>query len=84
MPAGPRRAVHSTLNASILDLDNYLAPAGEVGAELYGAAFEAIRPINDAQLADEALATALAAMGSTSNDVVAGEHGFTDAMTAAG
>ncbi len=69
--------------ALIFDLDNCLAAASEVGAELFEPAFEAIRRANCGTLIDEALEQALADIWRHSVDWVATKHGFSEAMRAA-
>jgi len=80
----PQRAGHSMIDALILDLDNCLAPATEVNRELYDEALAAIRQANDGSISEAILDAAFHALWSTAYDVVAREHGFTEAMAAAG
>ena len=70
--------------ALIFDLDNCLAPAKEVGEELYEPAFDAIRQANHATLSDAVLEQAFAETWRHPLDWVAARYGFSEAMLAAG
>lgn len=70
--------------ALIFDLDNCLAPANEVGEELFRPAFEAIRKANQGRIREEALREAFADCWWHPLDWVARKYGFSDAMLAAG
>lgn len=72
------------IDVLILDLDNCLAPATEVDRSLYVAALAAIRRANDGSVSEQVLDAAFQALWSTAYDVVARDHGFTEAMTTAG
>jgi len=72
------------VKALIFDLDNCLAPADEVGEELYQPAFDAMRRTNRGSLSEDALDRAFADIWRHSLDWVASKHGFSDAMLAAG
>jgi FMN phosphatase YigB (HAD superfamily) len=69
--------------AIIFDLDNCLAPATEVGEELFEPAFEAIRTANQELLSPEQLARAFADIWRHPLDWVAQHYGFSDAMLTA-
>jgi FMN phosphatase YigB (HAD superfamily) len=70
--------------ALIFDLDNCLAAANEVGEALFEPVFEAIREANQGTLSEEALNQAFADCWRRPLDWVAGQHGFSAAMRAAG
>lgn len=70
----------SRIRAVIFDLDNCLAAADEPGATLFAPAFDAIRAANNGQLSEAAIADCWR----HALDVVARQHGFTDAMLQAG
>lgn len=72
------------IRAVLFDLDTCLAPANEVGEELYAPAFEAIRQANDGAVSEETLARAFADCWRHPLDWVAERHGFTPAMREAG
>ncbi|MFT3762424.1 MAG: HAD family hydrolase [Pseudoxanthomonas sp.] len=62
----------------IFDFDNCLAPATEVGEELFRPAFDAMRRANAGRLSEERLARAFADVWRLPLDVVASRHGFPD------
>ena len=66
--------------ALILDFDNCIASAREVGADLYEPALEAIRKANSGTLSDEALEAAIEDVWRHPLDWVADQHGFSKAM----
>lgn len=70
--------------ALIFDLDNCLAPATEVGKDLYEPAFQAIREANDGTVPGEVLEEALAEAWRHPLDWVAAKYGFSAAMLDAG
>jgi FMN phosphatase YigB (HAD superfamily) len=72
------------IKAIIFDLDNCLAAADEVGAQLLEPTFEAIRRANDGRVPNEELERAFAACWRTPLDKVARDFGFSQAMLAAG
>lgn len=72
-----------TINAFIFDLDNCLAPAREIGEELFDPVFTAVRQANCGGLTEDALERAFADMWRHPMDLVAEEHGFSEAMRAA-
>jgi len=72
------------ITAIIFDLDNCLSAADEVGEALYEPAFDAIRSANQGTLSDGALNAAFADAWRHPLDVVARQHGFSQAMLAAG
>ncbi len=72
------------IQALILDLDNCLAPAREVGDALYEPAFNAIREANQNTLSVAALDIAFRDVWSHPFDWVAKTHGFSRAMRQAG
>ncbi len=72
------------IQAILLDLDNCIAPASEVGRGLFEPAFEAIRAANRGALSEQALQQALEACWRHPLDWVAKHYGFTDEMFAAG
>jgi len=70
--------------ALIFDLDNCLAPANEVGEELFEPAFDAIRRANHGTVSNEALELAFADAWRHPLDWVAVKYSFSEAMLAAG
>ena len=70
--------------ALIFDLDNCLAPANEVGEELFAPAFDAIRRANRGTLSEASLREAFADIWRHPLDWVAAHHGFNKEMTDAG
>lgn len=72
------------IKAVILDLDNCLAKADELGPQLLAPTFEAIRQANQGTLPEEALLKAFNACWHHPLDWVAGEYGFSEEMLAAG
>ena len=70
--------------ALIFDLDNCLAPANEVGEELFEPAFDAIRRANHGTVSNEALELAFADAWRHPLDWVAAKYSFSEAMLAAG
>jgi FMN phosphatase YigB (HAD superfamily) len=70
--------------ALIFDLDNCLAPANEVGEELFEPAFDAIRRANHGTVSNEALQLAFADAWRHPLDWVAAKYSFSEAMLAAG
>ena len=70
--------------AVILDLDNCLAAADEVGRHLLEPAFDAIREASGGTLSGEALSEAFSDCWRHPLDRVAARHGFSPAMLAAG
>ena len=66
--------------ALIFDLDNCLAAANEVGVDLFGPAFDAIREANHGALSDETLLQAFADTWRHPLDWVAAKYGFSKAM----
>jgi FMN phosphatase YigB (HAD superfamily) len=72
------------IKAIIFDLDNCLSSANEVGDALYGPAFDAIRRANQSTLSDAALNAAFVDIWRHPLDFVAKQHGFSEAMLAAG
>ncbi|MEX2576697.1 MAG: HAD family hydrolase, partial [Halofilum sp. (in: g-proteobacteria)] len=71
------------VKAVLFDLDNCIAPADEVGEELFAPAFDAIRQANRSVLSEHALEAAFADCWRHPLDWVAQRHGFSDAMVAA-
>jgi hypothetical protein len=69
--------------ALIFDLDNCLAPANEVGEELFEPAFDAIRRANHGTVSNEALELAFADTWRHPLDWVAAKYSFSEAMLAA-
>jgi len=72
------------IRALILDLDNCLAAANEVGDELFAPAFDAISRANDGSHSAESLKLAFADMWRHPLDWVAAKHGLSDGMLEAG
>lgn len=72
------------IQAVIFDLDNTLADARQVGAQVFQPAFDAIRAANRGCLSELRLEAALAACWHTAFHTVARTHGFSLAMTRAG
>ncbi len=70
--------------ALIFDLDNCLAPANEIGEELFAPAFDAIRRANRGTLSESSLQEAFADIWRHPLDWVAAHHGFSQEMTDAG
>ena len=70
--------------ALIFDLDNCLAPANEVGEELFEPAFDAIRRANHGTVSNEALELAFTDVWRHPLDWVAAKYSFSEAMLAAG
>ena len=70
--------------ALIFDLDNCLAPANEVGEELFEPTFDAIRRANHGTVSNEALELAFADAWRHPLDWVAAKYSFSEAMLAAG
>jgi putative hydrolase of the HAD superfamily len=68
------------MKALILDLDNCIAPAREVGEDLYEPAFEAIRQANQGHISNAALTEAFEEIWRHPLDWVAAKHGFSQAM----
>jgi len=68
----------------ILDLDNCLAAANEVGEGVFKPAFEAMRNANRGTLTDEQLAKAFEEIWRQPLDFVASKFGFSQEMLAAG
>ncbi|RYD25107.1 MAG: HAD family hydrolase, partial [Verrucomicrobiaceae bacterium] len=71
------------IKAVIFDLDNCLAPAREVGGELYRPAFEAIRQANRGHLSEAVLEEAFAEIWKHPLDRVAEKYGFSEEMLTA-
>ncbi len=67
--------------AVIFDLDNCLAPANEIGEELFAPAFDAMRSANRGTLSEQSLQEAFADCWRHPLDWVAAKHGFTQDMT---
>jgi len=74
----------SVTKAIIFDLDSCLAAADEAGRQLYAPAFAAIRAANHGRVPEEKLAAAFDECWRVPFDVVARNHGFTEAMRSAG
>ena len=72
------------IRALILDLDNCLAAANEVGEDVFKPAFEAMRNANRGTLTDEQLAKAFEEIWRQPLDFVASKFGFSQEMLAAG
>jgi HAD superfamily hydrolase (TIGR01549 family) len=72
------------IRALILDLDNCLAAANEVGEDVFKPAFEAMRNANRGTLTDEQLAEAFEEIWRNPLDFVASKFGFSQEMLAAG
>jgi FMN phosphatase YigB (HAD superfamily) len=72
------------IKALILDLDNCLAAANEVGEDVFKPAFEAMRNANHGTLTDEQLAEAFEEIWRRPLDFVALKFGFSQEMLAAG
>lgn len=72
------------IKALILDLDNCLAAANEVGEDVFKPAFEAMRNANHGTLTDEHLAEAFEEIWRRPLDFVALKFGFSQEMLAAG
>ncbi len=72
------------IKAVVLDLDNCLAAADEVGRELYESMFAAIRDANDGTVPEASLERALADAWRMPLDAVAWKYGFSAEMLAAG
>jgi FMN phosphatase YigB (HAD superfamily) len=72
------------IKALILDLDNCLAAANEVGEGVFKPAFEAMRNANRGTLTDEQLAEAFEEIWRQPLDFVASKFGFSQEMLAAG
>ena len=72
------------IKALILDLDNCLAAANEVGEDVFKPAFEAMRNANRGTLTDEQLAEAFEEIWRNPLDFVASKFGFSQEMLAAG
>jgi FMN phosphatase YigB (HAD superfamily) len=72
------------LTAIIFDLDNCLAPADQIGADLFEPAFEAIAAANDGSVPEEAIQEAFSNIWIHAFDWVACEFQFTPAMFDAG
>jgi hypothetical protein len=72
------------IRALILDLDNCVAAANEVGDELFEPAFKAIRNANRGTLTAEQLAQAFQECWRHPLDFVASKFGFSDEMLEAG
>ena len=72
------------IKALIFDLDNCLAAASEVGEELFGPAFEAMRNANRGTLTPEQLAEAFKECWRHPLDFVARRFGLSEEMLAAG
>lgn len=70
--------------ALIFDLDNCLAPASEVGEELFAPAFDAIRRANHGTLSEQSLEEAFVECWRHPLDWVAKTYGFSKEMTDAG
>lgn len=69
--------------AIILDLDNCIAAASEIGHHLFSSVFDAIRSANRGALSEAGLQEAFADCWRHSVDWVAAKHGFTEEMIAA-
>jgi hypothetical protein len=67
--------------AIVFDLDNCLAPANEVGEELFAPAFDAIRRANRGALSEQSLREAFGECWRHPLDWVAAKYGFTQNMT---
>ena len=74
----------SRITAVILDLDNCLAPADEVGRELLEPMFAAIARANQGTVSSEELDAAFAECWRLPLDAVAQRYGFSPEMRAAG
>jgi len=72
------------IEALIFDLDNCLAPAMEIGTELYEPALKAIQNANRGTLSPRAFDAAVHDIWSHPFDWVADKHGFSSAMREAG
>jgi putative hydrolase of the HAD superfamily len=72
------------ITALIFDLDNCLAPADEVGHELFEPAFEAMRQANQGTLPENLLERAFAEIWRHPMDWVAAKYGFSETILAAG
>ncbi|HCR29525.1 MAG TPA: HAD family hydrolase [Opitutae bacterium] len=72
------------IEALIFDLDNCLAPAMEIGSELYEPALKAIQDANLGTLSSSALDAAIHDIWSHPFDWVADKHGFSVPMLEAG
>lgn len=77
-------AMKPRIRAVIFDLDNCLAPADQVGRDLFMPAFEAIRKANDGKIPAAQLEAALEECWIHPFDYVATANGFSAAMFAAG
>lgn len=71
------------IRALILDLDNCLSAADEVGGELLKPVFDAIRKANRGRLSEEVLSEAFSECWRSPLDVVADKYGFSKEMTSA-
>ncbi|MDF5730151.1 MAG: HAD family hydrolase [Rhizonema sp. PD38] len=72
------------IKALILDLDNCLAAANEVGEQLFAPAFDAISRANHGTVSSETLSQAFTDCWRHPLDWVATKYGFSEAMLAAG
>lgn len=72
------------IRALILDLDNCIAAADEPGRSFFEPVFDAIRKANSCGVTEEVLAAAFEDMWRHPLDWVAGRHGFSQEMLAAG
>jgi FMN phosphatase YigB (HAD superfamily) len=72
------------IRAIIFDLDSCLAPANEVGDELFTPAFAAIRTANRGELPEDRLRAAFQDCWRFPFDFIADKYGFTPAMREAG
>jgi FMN phosphatase YigB (HAD superfamily) len=70
--------------AIVFDLDNCLAPANELGEELFETAFDAIRKANRGRLSRQSLQQAFEDMWRHPLDWVADHYGFSEGMLVAG
>ena len=68
------------IEALIFDLDNCLAPAMEIGNELYEPALEAMKKANHGTISSNTLEEAVHDIWSNPFDSVASKHGFSTAM----
>ena len=68
------------IEALIFDLDNCLAPAMEIGTELYEPALEAMKKANHGTISSNTLEEAVHDIWSNPFDSVASKHGFSTAM----
>jgi FMN phosphatase YigB (HAD superfamily) len=72
------------IEALIFDIDNCLAPAMEIGTELYGPALKAIQDANRGTLSSQDMDAAIHDIWSHPFDWVADKHGFSGPMREAG